>query len=95
MQLRLASRGAEPLRLRFIDGQRYDLVLRNERGEAVWRWSDGKVFLQAASEKRVTDNSWSEALERTVPGPGEYRLAGRLTTVDNPLAGAAVTIRVC
>jgi hypothetical protein len=94
VQLRLASRGAEPLRLRFIDGQRYDFVLRNERGEAVWRWSDGKVFIQAASEERVTDKSWSEVLEMTVPGPGEYRLEGRLTTVGDPIVAAAVTIRV-
>lgn len=94
VQLRLATRGAEPLRLRFIDGQRYDFVLRNERGEAVWRWSDGKVFIQAASEERVTDKSWSEVLEMTVPGPGEYRLEGRLTTVGDPIVAAAVTIRV-
>ncbi len=33
-----------PLRLTFPSGQRFDLVIRNEKGDAVYRWSDGKAF---------------------------------------------------
>jgi len=35
----------EPLQLDFPSGQVYDFVLRNDRGEIVYQWSDGRAFL--------------------------------------------------
>lgn len=37
----------EPLTLQFPTGQTYDLVIRNEAGETVYRWSAGQFFTQA------------------------------------------------
>ena len=34
----------EPLRLDFPSGQIYDFVLRNDKGEIVYQWSEGKAF---------------------------------------------------
>jgi hypothetical protein len=36
-----------PVRVTFASGQTYEFVLKNERGEEVYRWSDGKAFTQA------------------------------------------------
>jgi hypothetical protein len=33
-----------PLELVFPSGQSYDVVIRNEKDEVVYRWSDGKAF---------------------------------------------------
>jgi len=37
----------EPLRIVFSSGQTYEIVARNEAGDIVYRWSDGRVFTQA------------------------------------------------
>jgi hypothetical protein len=38
---------AEPIQLTFPSGQSYDLVIRNEKGDILYRWSDGKAFTLA------------------------------------------------
>jgi hypothetical protein len=43
-RLTLRSTMAQPLDLTFPSGQRYDLIVRNDRGQEVARWSDGKAF---------------------------------------------------
>jgi hypothetical protein len=48
MTARLTLRNtAEPVQLTFPSGQSYDFVIRNEKGETVYRWSDGKAFTMA------------------------------------------------
>lgn len=93
IQLRLESRSSEPLRLRFPDGQRYEFLIRDTRGNVVWRWSEGRYFIQAAAEELIVNRTWAEDIDVRVPGPGEYRLEGRLTTWGDPVLATAVTIR--
>src|SRR5256885_17031198 len=35
-----------PVSVTFTSGQRFDLVIRRPRGDAVWRWSHDKAFIQ-------------------------------------------------
>ncbi|MCC7174778.1 MAG: hypothetical protein IT159_06245 [Bryobacterales bacterium] len=42
----------EPLELRFPSSQAFDLVLRDEKGEVVYRWSEGKAFLDVLRTER-------------------------------------------
>ncbi len=35
-----------PLSVTFTSGQRFDLVIRRPRGDAVWQWSSDKAFIQ-------------------------------------------------
>src|SRR3989442_8561909 len=38
--------GGAPVSVTFTSGQRFDLVIRRPRGDAVWRWSHDKAFIQ-------------------------------------------------
>src|SRR5207249_9987617 len=38
--------GGAPVGVTFTSGQRVDLVIRRPRGDAVWRWSHDKAFIQ-------------------------------------------------
>ena len=37
----------DPLRMQFPTGQIFDLTIRNDQGESLYRWSEGQVFTQA------------------------------------------------
>jgi hypothetical protein len=51
-RLALRSTQSEPLELTFPSGQRFDLVVRNEAGVEVIRWSEGKAFTLAFGTER-------------------------------------------
>lgn len=52
-RLTLRSTTGGPIELTFPTSQRFDLEIRNERGEAVRRWSDGRMFLTVLAEETV------------------------------------------
>ncbi len=83
----------DPLRLTFPTGQRFDLVIRNEKNEVVFRWSDGKAFIQAIGTETITgERNWVIDVPLAVgnaPLPqGRYVAEGWLTT-DGPRAWSA------
>jgi hypothetical protein len=70
----------EPLRLNFRTSQEFDLAVKNEAGEIVYRWSDGRGFL--------------EALHALNAGPGEKNYAVQFQLRDaqgNPLPAGIYT----
>lgn len=69
-RLTLRNTTSQPLVLTFGSGQRYDLQLKNEGGEVVYRWSDGKMFTMAFGQERY--------------GPGEtnYTIVNKLSGKD-------------
>lgn len=52
--MRLVLGTGEPVDLYYSDSQEYDFAIWNEEGKAVYRWSDGKAFLQAAHVRPVS-----------------------------------------
>jgi hypothetical protein len=58
-RLSLRNTSDKPVRLAFSSGQRYDLELKNERGDVVYRWSEGRAFTMELGEEII--------------GPGERR----------------------
>jgi hypothetical protein len=61
MTARLTLRNTQqpPLQLTFPTGQDFDLVLRNERGDEVYRWSRGRVFTQVFRNVAVSgEKNW-------------------------------------
>ncbi len=46
-----------PIRLDFPSGQTYDLVLKTQKGDMVYRWSDGKAFTMALRSEAVPPGS--------------------------------------
>jgi hypothetical protein len=51
--LRLAVEGGIPIKMTFHSGQEFDLLLRDESGREIWRWSNGRFFTMIIQEKIV------------------------------------------
>jgi len=73
--LRLMAQSGSPLTLRFPTGQRHEIVIRDARGEVLWRWSDGRAFTQAAEEITVGGQMTIEEIVdlEAALGPGGLR----------------------
>ncbi|MDQ7820019.1 MAG: BsuPI-related putative proteinase inhibitor [Armatimonadota bacterium] len=69
------NRGEGPLALTFTSGQRFDLIVRRPRGDAVWQWSHDKAFIQVVQTVTLR--------------PGE-RLSARLTWDQRDFQGHPV-----
>lgn len=84
-----------PLELTFPSGQSFDFVLRNEKGDEVYRWSATRGFPAVVQNLRVQgEKNWQAVLPLAAIAPGKYLLEGFLTT--NPIvyrAQMAVEIR--
>lgn len=85
-RLTLRNTTGLPLELVWPSGQRYDLQVRNEKGQVVWRWSDGKAFILLFGRESFTGER--NYVERILLGDasgkpwpaGRYLLEGWLTT---------------
>lgn len=88
--LRLRSNGAQ-LKLNFLTSQEFEVVLRNDTGRIVWRWSDGRAFTQAVQTK-IFAGDWLQAVRLPRPAPGTYSLEAWLTTADSPQFAASVAV---
>jgi hypothetical protein len=86
-RLTLRYTQSEPIRLTWPSGQRFDLEIRNERGDKVYRWSDGKAFILifgveefVHGEKNFSvEVPLADANSRALP-PGKYVAEGWLVT---------------
>ncbi|MBN9663110.1 MAG: hypothetical protein J0H49_33230 [Acidobacteria bacterium] len=63
--LQIDAVSALGVRVQFPTSQRYDMVLRNPSGAVVYRWSEGKAFLDVVGEE-------------TVGGPKSYLIEGEI-----------------
>ncbi|MDX1981903.1 MAG: BsuPI-related putative proteinase inhibitor [Bryobacteraceae bacterium] len=77
-RITLHNTGDDPLNLVFPSGQDFDIVMRNDKGEQVYRWSDGKAFTLAIREVRFKgERNWVEQLALTLP-QGNYTATATL-----------------
>jgi len=88
-RLTLRHSGATPLKLEYASGQEFELVVYNSDGKAVYRWSDGQLFTQAArSEKFAGERNWVVSLPWKELPAGRYVAQGWLVTADGTQWGA-------
>lgn len=74
VRMTLRNTTPTPLTLEFATGQEFEMVLWNEKGQQVWRWSDGKLFEQAFHE--ITFHKGERSFTETVRlGSGEQAAA--------------------
>ena len=88
--LRLVVDRLDPLHLRYTSSQRYDIAVKDERGETVYLWSSAAVFLQVVSEEDVLNAEYTVPLTLDLPD-GRYLIEAWLTTDarDRQFAGVA------
>ncbi len=95
--LQVANPTAEPVTLTFATSQRFDLAIEDERGQELWRWSRGRLFLQVLGEETIHPEGRPLTYDAEAPAPGEpgrYRLLGGLATKGRaPRATIPFTVR--
>ncbi|MCK8826115.1 BsuPI-related putative proteinase inhibitor [Fuchsiella alkaliacetigena] len=81
--LKLKNLSKQEIELHFSTGQKYDFILKNEKGEVVASWSTGQSFTQAletldlAGEESI---SYTETMNIKDLEAGTYYLQGVITT---------------
>lgn len=94
-RLTLRNTTGVPLELVWPSGQRYDFQIRNEKGEVVWRWSDGRAFILLYGKEWFTgERNYTELIRlgeaSTKPWPqGRYVLEGWLATEARAFTASA------
>jgi len=91
----------EPLRLVFASGQTYELVLRNQNGDVVYRWSEGKAFTMAIRtvEFPPGEKNWvittrlADRAEQPLP-EGAYTAEAWLVTTGEKRYAASVGFEI-
>jgi len=96
-RLTIRNTTSAPLTLTFFSGQIYDLEIRNEAGDIVYRWSKGKDFAQIVFDDVVQgEKDYLIAAPLAGLRPGNY-VAQAWLEVDGPpktySASAAFQIR--
>lgn len=76
---RVVNTGTTAITLTFSSGKRADIVVENESGETVWRWSDGRMFTQAITRATLEPGEQiEESFTWSDPPPGRYVATGTL-----------------
>lgn len=83
-----------PATLAFRSSQEFDLVLKDEAGAEVYRWSAGKAFAQLVHELRISgEKNWVVPIPATIPN-GRYTAEAVLTTTPPGQYAASVAFQI-
>jgi len=94
--LHVINRGAEPVTLRFLSAQRYDVAVKNLKGQEVWRWSSGQMFAQVMGEETLQPGrrAWTYRITvRERLSPGRYAVIGTIPAQEE-LLSESITISI-
>ncbi|MFN7993281.1 MAG: BsuPI-related putative proteinase inhibitor [Bryobacteraceae bacterium] len=98
--LKLRLDPTREIKLRFPTGQEFDLVVRDETGRTIWKWSDGQVFT-AGEHERSVNGEWSfsvtipqQVFSNSSSQAREYTIQVWLTTAGAPGFAATVPLTV-
>ena len=102
LRLTLRNPSEQPVSLAFSSGRKYDAVLLTEDGRELWRWSDGRRFMQALSQLQLEPGSESSfelvcdpKEEGKAPLPaGSYRVEGLIPAFGNELRSRVVALEI-
>jgi hypothetical protein len=101
MTARLTLRNtAQPIQLTFPSGQSYDFVIRNEKGEILYRWSDGKAFTLAIRSEVFGPGEKNFLIQVRLgsdvrPFPqGRYLAEAWLTTMGSKVYAASLAFEI-
>ncbi len=97
----LRNTGSQPVTLQFNSGQRFDLVIRDARGQQVYQWAAGKLFTQERAAIEVKEGEFSFVVQVRLGGSdvrpfaqGRYTLEAFLSTAEGKVWTATVPFEV-
>ena len=85
-----------PVRFNFTSGQRFDVVIEDDGGNEMWRWSAGRMFAMAlgretlgpGNPRLIYETEYADRLE-----PGRYKIIGILTDMRRQTS-ATISVEV-
>ncbi len=87
LTIHVINRGSEPVTLRFLSAQRYDVAVKSLEGREIWRWSDGQMFAQVMGEETLQTGIRVRTYRITVR---EYLPSGRYVVIGTIAAQEAL-----
>ena len=96
LTLHVTNRGTDPVTLRFLSAQRYDVAVKNLKGQEVWRWSSGQMFAQVMGEETLQPGRRARTYRITVRerlSPGRYAVIGTIPAQEE-LLSESITISI-
>ena len=96
IELIVFNRSSKNLTFDFRDAQHYDFIIEDTEGNSVWRWAEGRRFVQVLGEETLGPGREEVVYTGTYAGllqPGDYKVIGILVAQDKPLS-ASVTITI-
>ena len=85
--LTIRNVGNKHAELDFANGQRYDFVVIDSAGRAVWQWSNGRMFTQSVQNKQLGSGETmrvSETWKKPAVAPGKYTVVATLRSSNYP-----------
>ncbi|MBI4906804.1 MAG: hypothetical protein HY820_24460 [Acidobacteria bacterium] len=89
VRMTLRNTQDQPLELTFPSGQDFDVAIRNEKGDVVYRWSADKAFPAIFRQLRFQgERNWATLVVADLPA-GNYTLTANLATSSTKLEATA------
>lgn len=93
MTLKIFNYTEEEITFYFNTSQRYDFVIEDEKGNEIWRWSNGRMFALVLGEETLGSNNPKiiYTIEyKSELDSGNYKIIGVLVAKDKPMSGSIV-----
>ena len=91
IELIVFNRSSKNLTFDFRDAQHYDFIIEDMEGNSVWRWAEGRMFIQVLGEETLGPGREEVVYTGTFAGPlqpGDYKVIGALVSANRPLSAS-------
>jgi hypothetical protein len=91
--LKIFNYTEEEIIFHFNNSQRYDFIVEDEKGNEVWRWSDGRMFAQMLGEEILGPRNpeviyKAEYKDKLILG--YYKVTGIFIAQEKPMSGSII-----
>jgi len=96
LSVRVVNETSEPVRLSFGTSQRFEILVQDQQGRVIWRWSHGKFFAQVLGKETLEPTGGELLYRATVEGrffPGIYQFKAIIPAVGRSMS-AATTVNI-
>ena len=93
MTLKIFNYTEEEINFHFSTSKRYDFIIKDEEGNQVWYWSEGRMFAQMLGEEILGPHNPEviyKAEYKDRLSPGYYKVTGFFVARDRPMSGSII-----